>query len=114
LKHLQLNDILRRQLVGFNQWVSFLKVQIRNFLPKLEFVYCIIFCYNVFCLLVSHFLNLGFTISESLRKGQSQSAAVIVTTNPSVDSGNQSDPYVEEPCKLLHSFIYLIFLDLTS
>ncbi|XP_023715456.1 small G protein signaling modulator 2 isoform X2 [Cryptotermes secundus] len=27
-----------------------------------------------------------------------QSAAVIVTTNPSVDSGNQSDPYVEEPC----------------
>jgi len=59
------------------------------------------------------FLNLYFTIPESLRKGQSQSAAVIVTTNPSVDSGNQSDPYVEETCKLLHTFIYLIFLDLT-
>jgi len=59
-----------------------------------------------FCLLLSHFLNLYFAIPESLRKGHSQSAAVIVTTNPSVDSGNQSDPYVEEPCKSLHTFIY--------
>lgn len=35
---------------------------------------------------------------KSSRKGHSQSAAVIVTTNPSVDSGNQSDPYVEDSC----------------
>ncbi|XP_021939313.1 small G protein signaling modulator 2-like isoform X3 [Zootermopsis nevadensis] len=36
--------------------------------------------------------------SRSSHKGQAPSAAVIVTTNPSVDSGNQSDPYVEQSC----------------
>jgi hypothetical protein len=52
------------------------------------------------------FWNISGTFAESSHKCQAPSAAVIVTTNASVDSGNQSDPYVEESCKWLHTLVF--------
>jgi hypothetical protein len=53
-------------------------------------------------------------IPESSNQRPLQSAAVIVTTNPSVDSGNQSDPYAEESCESLNTSVFFIYSELMT
>jgi hypothetical protein len=78
------------------------------------FIVTIFFCCLSWDTLWHDFKTRVVNIPESSNQRPLQSAAVIVTTNPSVDSGNQSDPYVEESCESLHALVFFEYSELTT